>query len=86
MNISIKNPPDKLVQRLKERAERHKRTPEDEALLILEEALLEEALLEEALGSSEQPSGAAAVVAELRKLGLSTPADAVQIIRHYRDR
>jgi len=42
VNLSIKNAPDQVVQRLRERAERHHRLLQGELLAILEEAVEEE--------------------------------------------
>ena len=59
-------------------ARRHEqRTPDDEARVILEEALAP---------SQKTPVGIEAVAAEIRKLGLRTPSESVQIIREDRDR
>lgn len=44
-------------------------------------------ILEEALAPSQKtPVGIEAVAAEIRKLGLRTPSESVQIIREDRDR
>lgn len=77
MNIAIKNASDLMVERLNERAALHNRTPEDEARAILEEALQPH---------QQAPVGIEAVAAEIRKLGLRTPSESVQIIREDRDR
>jgi antitoxin FitA len=42
LNLSVKNAPDKIVQRLKERAVRHHRSLRDELMAILEAAAYEE--------------------------------------------
>ncbi len=76
MNIAIKNPSASMMARLNQRAAMNKRTPEDEARVILEEALC----------LAERPIGPAAVLEELRKRGLHTPSESVQIIREDRDR
>ena len=39
VSLSIKNAPDEVVKRLKERAERHHRSLQGELLAILEEAV-----------------------------------------------
>jgi antitoxin FitA len=73
-NLSIKNAPDDLVVRLKERAAKNHRSLQGELLAIIEEAL-------------RQPSQLTPreVLAEVRQLGLRTPAEAVAIIRASRD-
>jgi antitoxin FitA len=76
MDISLKTLSDTLAERLKRRAESHNRTPEDEALVILEDALCQE----------KQSTGPAAVAEAIRKLGLRTPSESVDIIRQFRDR
>ena len=38
MNLSIKNVPDDLAEKLRERAKRHHRTPQGEIMTILEDA------------------------------------------------
>ena len=74
VNLSIKNAPDDVVARLRERAAKHHRSLQGELLAIIEEALRPPPRL--------TPS---AVLAEVRRLGLETPADAVAIIRADRD-
>jgi plasmid stability protein len=74
VNLSIKNAPDDLVERLRERAAKHHRSLQGELLAIIEEAVRPPARL--------TPS---AVLAEVRRLGLETPGDAVAIIRADRD-
>jgi antitoxin FitA len=75
VNLSIKNAPDEVVRRLRKRAERHHRSLQGELLAIIEEAIRSEKTLspEEAL-------------AEVRRLGLQTPADSSAIVRADRDR
>lgn len=74
-NLSIKNAPDHLVSRLRERARRHHRSLQGELLAIIENAIRE-----------EQPSTAAEVLAEVRRLGLETPGEAASVVRADRDR
>ena len=74
INLSIKNAPDDLVVRLKERAAKNHRSLQCEMLAIIEEAVREPATL--------TPRD---VLAEVRRLGLRTPAEAVAIIRAHRD-
>jgi antitoxin FitA len=70
VNLSIKNAPDDVVLRLKERAARHHRSLQGELLAIIEEA----AQKPRRLTPQE-------VLAEVQRLGLQTPADAVTIVR-----
>ncbi len=74
INLSIKNAPDDLVQRLRERAERHHRSLQGELMAIIESAVLDE--------RSAKPAD---ILVEVRKLGLSTPSEATAIIRSDRD-
>jgi len=75
INLSIKNAPDEVVTRLRQRAERHHRSLQGELLAILEEAV-----------RPEQELSPAELLAEVRRLGLRTPADSARIIRADRDR
>jgi plasmid stability protein len=74
MNLSIKNAPDDLVNRLKARAARHHRSLQGEALAILEAAVRDDAPLtvDEAL-------------AEIERIGLRTPSESGAMIREDRD-
>lgn len=74
-NLSIKNAPDHIVTRLRERARRHHRSLQGELLAIIENATRE-----------DQPSTPSDVLAEVRRLGLETPVEAVSIVRANRDR
>jgi antitoxin FitA len=74
VNLSIKNTPDAIVSKLRERAKRHHRSLQGELMAILEESVLNEGRL--------TPD---AVLAEVRKLKLSTPVEAVEMIRSDRD-
>jgi len=74
VNLSIKNAPDDLVQRLRERAARNHRSLQGELMAIIEDAV--------------QPTRYQTldeVVAEVRKRGLSGPDEAAAIIRADRD-
>ena len=75
VNLSIKNAPDEVVQRLRERAERHHRSLQGELLAIIEEAV-----------RPERELSPAELLAEVRRLGPGTPGDSVSIIRADRDR
>jgi plasmid stability protein len=77
VNLSIKNAPDEVVERLRQRAERHHRSLQGELLAIIEEAVRPE---------RERALSAAELLAEVRLLGLHTPADSAAIIRAARDR
>ena len=74
MNLSIKNAPEDVVERLRRRAERHHRSLQGELLAIIEAAALE-----------SQPVTPADVLAEVRRLGLRTPKEAATLIRADRD-
>ena len=74
VNLSIKNAPEDVVQRLRRRAERHHRSLQGELLAIIEAAARE-----------EQPTTPADVLAEVRRLGLRTPSEAAALIRADRD-
>jgi plasmid stability protein len=74
MNLSIKNAPEAVVERLRQRAERHHRSLQGELLAIIEAAARE-----------DQPSTPADVLDEVRRLGLATPSEAVAMIRADRD-
>ena len=72
VTLSVKNVPDKLAERLRQRAASHHRSLQGELLAILEEAA--------------QPSLTIDELAEkVRSLGLRTPAESVAIIRAARD-
>lgn len=75
INLSIKNAPDAVVKRLRQRAERHHRSLQGELLAIIEEAV-----------RSERDLSPTELLAEVRRLGLRTPADSAPIIRTDRDR
>ena len=75
VNLSIKNVPDDLAQRLRQRAAQNHRSLQGELMVILEESVSERA----ALTPQE-------FLAEVRNLGLSTESQAVRMIREERDR
>lgn len=75
INLSIKNAPDAVVTRLRQRAERHHRSLQGELLAIIEEAVW-----------PERDLSPAELLAEIRQLGLRTPADSAGIVRADRDR
>lgn len=74
VSLSIKNAPDEMVRRLKERAERHHRSLQGELMAILEEA-----------AGTRRRLTPAEVLARVRELGLSTPSEAAAMIREDRD-
>ena len=74
INLSIKNAPDHVVQRLRERAERHHRSLQGELLAIVEAAVLD-----------SHPATPADILAEVRRLGVRTPREAAALIRADRD-
>ena len=73
VNLSIRNAPDRVVQRLRERADRHHRSLQGELLAIIEAAV------------QDSPLTPAEVLAEVRRLGLQTPSEAVALVRADRD-
>jgi plasmid stability protein len=73
VNLSIKNVPDALVRRLRERAQRHHRSLQGELVSILEEALASRRLTIEE------------VHRRVHELGLRTGDEAVSMVREDRD-
>ena len=73
MNLSIKNVPEEIVERLRERAKRNHRSMQGELLVIVEEALKPSKLTISELGEL------------VRGLGLRTGDDATAWIREDRD-
>jgi antitoxin FitA len=74
VNLSIKNVPDAIAVKLKERAARHHRSLQGELMAIIEEAI------------KEQPRLTLDEIWERgNRLGLSTPSESVQMIRKDRD-
>jgi len=74
VNLSIKNVPDRIADRLRERAARHHRSLQGELLVILEESVAKESFLT-----------AAELLAEVKKMGLRTPAESARFVREDRD-
>ncbi len=74
VNLSIKNAPDQVVQRLRVRAERHHRSLQGELLAIIEAAV-----------QDEHRATPSEILAEVRRLGLNTPTEAADLIRADRD-
>jgi plasmid stability protein len=76
VNISIKNAPDDLVGALRIRAQRNHRSLQGELLAIIEDAVVRPHRL-------RTPDE---ILAEVRRLGLNTPAESAEIVRSDRDR
>ena len=74
VNLSIKNAPDDVVKRLRERAERNHRSLQGELLAIIEEAVRPQA--------ARTPAD---ILAEVRRLGLRTEREAADLVRADRD-
>jgi plasmid stability protein len=74
VSLSIKNAPDEIVRRLRERAERHHRSLQGELLAIIEAAV-----------EVDQPMAPRDVLARVRHLGLNTPSESAAIVRADRD-
>ena len=77
VNLSIKNAPDDVVARLRQRAAEHHRSLQGELLAIIEEAVKTPA---------PRPMTVDEVLAQVRRLGLRTPDEATAMIRADRDR
>ena len=74
VNLSIKNAPDDVVQRLRERAARNHRSLQGELMAIIEEAV-----------KPTRYQTVDEVVAEARRLGLRAPDETAAIVRADRD-
>ena len=74
VNLSIKNAPEHLVERLRRRAAKNHRSLQGELMAIIEAA----AMKEQTLSPIE-------LVEEVRKLGLSSPSESAAMIREARD-
>ncbi|MBW2066556.1 MAG: Arc family DNA-binding protein [Deltaproteobacteria bacterium] len=74
MNLSIKNAPDDIVSRLRDRAERNHRSLQGELLAILEEAV-----------GKDRALSVDDVLQEISRLGLSTESESADLIRADRD-
>ncbi len=74
VNLSIKNAPDDVVERLRQRAEQNHRSLQGELLAIIEAA------------AKDAPRRAAGdILAKVRGLGIHTAGDSTQIVRSARD-
>ncbi len=74
VNLSIKNTPDQVAERLRQRAARNRRSLQGELLAIVEAAVRDEV--------AARPI---AILTEVRRLGLTTPDEAAEIVRLARD-
>jgi plasmid stability protein len=74
VNLSIKNVPDELAEKLRARAADHRRSLQGELLVILEEAVMERSRL--------TPNE---VLNRVRRLGIETEEEATRLIRADRD-
>jgi plasmid stability protein len=74
MNLSIKNAPDDVVERLRMRAARNHRSLQGELLAIIEAAVRDEVRV-----------SPAEVLSRVRALGLETESDSAAIVRADRD-
>jgi antitoxin FitA len=74
-DLSIKNAPEEVVERLRRRAERNHRSLQGELLAIIEAAV-----------HGERPATPREILDEVRRLGLKTPREAAAIIRADRGR
>ncbi len=73
VNLSIKNVPDELAERLRRRAARRHRSLQGELMVILEESV-----------SASEPLTPAEVLRRIRKMGLRTPTESVSMVRAVR--
>jgi plasmid stability protein len=74
VNLSVKNVPEDLVERLRRRAKANHRSLQGELMAILEEA-----------AGSAHKLGLAQLLEEVRRSGLVTPDEATRMIRDDRD-
>ena len=73
VNLSIKNAPDEVVRRLRARAARNHRSLQGELMAIIE------------MAAGEPKLSPLELLAEVRRLGITTPDESVAIIRADRD-
>jgi len=74
VNLSIKNVPDHIAERIKRRAAKHHRSLQGELVAILEQSV-----------SEQRSLTPVELLAELRAATLKTPAEAARLIRKDRD-
>ncbi len=72
--LSIKSVPDEILHGLRARAERNHRSLQGELMAIVEAAVRTQPVL--------TPMG---LLAEVRRLGIKTPSESVEMIRDDRD-
>jgi plasmid stability protein len=86
VNLSVKNVPDALAERLRTRAERNRRSLQRELLSILEAAVDERAPAPRLAPAPPRTLSIAEVAARARKLFPSGTPSSVAWIREMRDR
>lgn len=74
VNLSINNAPAEVVERLRRRARRHRRSLQAELLAIVEEAVSDEGVLTPA-----------ELLVHVQRIGLQTPSESAAIVRAARD-
>ena len=74
VNLSVKNVPDEVAEKLRRQAERHHRSLQGELMSILEQSVNEESYF--------SPSQ---LLAEVRTSGLRTPDESARFLREDRD-
>lgn len=79
VTLSIKNVPDELAALLRERAARNHRSLQGELMAIVEAAA------KPVQGRNHGTMTIDEVMAEVRKLGLSSPSESADIVRKMRD-
>jgi antitoxin FitA len=88
VNLSIKNVPDEIALKLKERAERNHRSLQGELMSIVQEAASLATLDLRETATQEQPPKTISIREaheRMRALGVRTAGDSVEIIRKMRD-
>lgn len=75
VNLSVKNVPDHIAERLRRRAAKHHRSLQGELMAILEESLV----------ARDRSLAPVEVLAAVRASGLQTPAEAVKFVREDRN-
>ncbi len=88
VNLSIKNVPDEIAQRLKAQAERNHRSLQGELMSIVEDAASQSGPGMRASESQERPRKRLTVREaheQMRALGVRTADDSAEIIRKMRD-
>jgi plasmid stability protein len=74
VNLSIKNVPDHVAEKLRKRAAKHHRSLQGELISILEETVAQEKRM--------TPAG---FLKEIRAFSLKTPSESLKIVRRDRD-